>query len=78
MTNTTAEDKQVDLVIDLTYQGRTVETLRADSCLRVGQTMNGKLNGIYFIPEQLTTEQIKSGDATAELTNTTVEGTTCP
>lgn len=78
MTNTAAEDKQVDLVIDLSYQGRTVETLRTDTCIRVGQTMNGKLNGVYFIPEQLTTEQIKSGDATAELTNTTVEGTTCP
>lgn len=78
MTNTTAEDKQVDLAIDLSYQGRTVETLRTDTCIRVGQTMNGKLNGVYFIPEQLTTEQIKSGDAAAELTNTTVEGTTCP
>jgi hypothetical protein len=78
MTNTSVEDKQVDLVIDLQYQGRTVGSLRADTCIRVGQTMNGKLNGIYFVPEQLTTEQIKSGDATAELTNTTVEGTTCP
>jgi hypothetical protein len=40
--------------------------------------MNGKLNGIYFIPTRLTTEQIKSGDATAELTRSKVENGTCP
>ncbi|MBK9513326.1 MAG: hypothetical protein IPO05_06770 [Flavobacteriales bacterium] len=78
MENTTTEDKHVDLVIDLYYQGLTVETLRADTCIRAGQVLNGKVNGIYFIPERLTTEQIKSGDALAEWTNTTIEPAICP
>ena len=78
MVNTTTEDKRVALVIDLYYQGRTVESLEADTCLKAGQTMNGKLNGIYFIPTRLTTEQIKTGDATAELTRTMIEPGSCP
>lgn len=78
MVNTTDQDKNVNLVIDLYYQGLTVETLTADTCIKAGNTMNGKLNGIYFIPTRLTTEQIKSGDATAELTNTHIEKGTCP
>jgi len=72
MTNTTTEDKRVDLVIDLYYQGVTVESLEADTCIKAGATMNGKLNGIYFIPERITTAQIKDGGATAELTRTMV------
>ncbi len=78
MVNTTADDKEVDLVIDLYYQGRTVESFSADTCIKAGQTMNGKLNGIYFNPSTLTAEQIKSGDATAELTRTTITSSTCP
>jgi len=78
LVNTSNEDKEVDLVIDLYYQGRTIETLSADTCLKAGQTMNGKLNGIYFAPAQLTTEQIKSGDVTAEMTRSTITTTTCP
>lgn len=77
--NPTPEDRAIDLAIDLYYQGRTVETLSTDTCIRAGQTMTGKLNGIYFIPERVTTEQIKSGDAKAEVTRTqarAVEG--CP
>ncbi len=78
MVNTTDQDKNVALIIDLYYQGLTVETLTADTCLPAGSTMNGKMNGIYFIPERLSTEQIKSGDATAELTRTNIENGTCP
>jgi hypothetical protein len=78
MVNTTEQDKEVSLIIDLYYQGLTVETMTADTCLPAGRTMNGKLNGIYFIPTRLTTEQIKSGDATAELTLSNVKNGTCP
>jgi hypothetical protein len=77
MENTTLEDKRVSLVIDLYHQGRTVETLEADTCLRVGQTMTGKLNGIYFVPEQVTTEQIKSGEVQLEMTRTFIEPLPC-
>jgi len=76
--NTTQEDRHIELAIDLYYQGRTVEVLGSDTCIRAGQTMTGKLNGVYFIPEQLTTEQIKSGDAEAELTRTVVTIEACP
>jgi predicted RecA/RadA family phage recombinase len=72
LTNTTGEDLRIDLGIDLSYQGRTVETLSADTCIRAGQTLNGRLNGIYFIPERLTTEQIKDGGTQVELSRTDV------
>lgn len=76
--NTTQEDRRIALAIDLYYQGRTVEVLESDTCIRAGQSMTGKLNGVYFVPEQLTTEQIKSGDAEAELTRTLVTIDACP
>lgn len=76
--NTTQEDRHVSLVIDLYYQGLTVEVLEADTCIKAGRTLNGKLNGIYFIPQRLSSEQIKSGDAEAELTRSEVTPETCP
>jgi hypothetical protein len=78
MTNTAAEDKQIGLVLDLYYQGRTVESFEADTCLKVGQTMNGKLNCFFFIPQRLTTEQIKSGDGKVEMTSTSIVPAVCP
>lgn len=77
MENTATTDREVHLAIDLYYQGRTVETFTADTCIKAGRTMNGKLNGIYFVPAQLTTEQIKSGDAVAEMTRSEVAAGTC-
>ncbi|MBL7964009.1 MAG: hypothetical protein JNM31_09200 [Flavobacteriales bacterium] len=76
--NTAESDRSVALTIDLYYQGRTVESLEADTCVKAGQTLNGKLNGIFFIPERLTTEQIKSGDAQVEVTRLSVQPTDCP
>jgi hypothetical protein len=75
--NTSSEDKLLSIVLDVYYQGRTVETLTADTCIRVGQTLDGKLNGIYFIPKKLTTDQIKSGDGTVEMTRTEVTPGVC-
>lgn len=76
--NNTAEDKSLSLEIDLSYQGLTVETLSADTCIKAGRTMTGKLNGIYFVPTRLTTDQLKSGDTEAEFTRTEVTGGECP
>jgi len=76
--NTTMEDRNLNLAIDLYYQGRTLETMQADTCIRAGHTLNGKLNGIYFVPERLTTAQIKDGGAQVETTKTVVEPTHCP
>ena len=76
--NTTEQDKHLDLGIDLYYQGRTVEMCEADTCLRAGQLLNGKLNGIYFIPERVTTAQIKDGSAEVETTRTLIEPASCP
>ena len=70
--NTTENDKQIELVIDVAYQGRTVESLSADTCIKAGQVLNGKLNGIYFIPTRVTTQQIKDGGVDVDLTRTTV------
>ena len=76
--NTTMEDRNLNLAIDLYYQGRTLETMQADTCIRAGQTLNGKLNGIYFIPERVTTAQIKDGGTQVETMKTVVEPTHCP
>lgn len=76
--NTTEQDKHLNLGIDLYYQGRTVEMFEADTCVRAGQLLNGKLNGIYFIPERLTTSQIKDGSAEVETTRTLIETAGCP
>ncbi len=76
--NVAAEDKHVNVVLDLYYQGRTVETFEADTCIRVGQSLSGRLNGIYFIPQRLTTEQIKDGSGEVELTRTLIEPAVCP
>lgn len=78
MENVSTEDRRISLVIDIYHQGRTVETLQADTCIKVGQAMSGKLNGIYFVPESVTREQIESGDVQLELTRTFVEPLTCP
>ena len=76
--NVSAEDKQLGLVLDLYFQGLTVESFTADTCIRSGQRLNGKLNGFYFNPQRLSTEQIKSGDSSVEITRSTIVSTTCP
>ena len=76
--NVAAEDKHVNVVMDLYYQGRTVESFEADTCIRVGQTLSGKLNGIYFTPQRLTTAQIKDGSGEVEMTRTLIEPSVCP
>lgn len=75
--NKAMEDKRMELVIDLYYQGRTVESLLADTCIKVGQTLNGKVNGFYFKPEKVSTEQIKSGEVNVEITRTMIEAAEC-
>lgn len=75
--NTSGMDKTVSLAIDLYYQGRTVEAFEADTCLRPGMMVMGRLNGFYFIPERLTTEQIRNGGAEVEVTRTTVTSNPC-
>ena len=78
MRNTTAVDRSIALGIDLYLQGLTVETMVADTCIGGGRTLNAKVNGIYFVPEKVSTEQIKSGAVQVELTQVEVEATeTC-
>ncbi len=76
--NTAGVDKRINLVLDLYYQGRTVESFEADTCMRAGQLLMGKLNGIYFIPQRITTEQIKDGSAKVETTRSEVSNEPCP
>ncbi len=75
--NTTDADKTIDLAIDLYFQGRTVETFEADTCIGAGQTLNGKVNGFYFIPSRLTSDQLRSGDTQVEATRTVIEAGSC-
>ena len=71
--------QQVHMGLDLYYQGFTVEQFSADTCIPAGRTFNGKLNGIYFIPHQLTPEQAASPDTKVALTEfTTARTGSCP
>lgn len=75
--NLSDQDRKVHVGIDLYYQGRTVEEFEADTCLPAGRSLSGKLNGIYFVPERITTAQIMDGSATVEMTDTSVEPGPC-
>lgn len=77
LSNTTPGDKRIELAIDLFVEGRTVETLQADTCIRTGQTLNGKLNGFWFVPEHVPTERIRNGSAAVEVTRTRIEEESC-
>lgn len=78
MENTEGSDRRVSLQVDLSYQGLTVELFEADTCIKAGGVLNGRVNGIFFRPERLTPEQLRSDDVQVEMTNTTVETGTCP
>lgn len=71
--NTAASARQVHVELDLYHQALTVERFSADTCIPAGRTFNGKLNGIYFIPQHLTAEQAASSDTNVEVTRLDVE-----
>ncbi|MGB3527440.1 MAG: hypothetical protein WBB32_15910 [Flavobacteriales bacterium] len=77
--NDSPSAQQLHLGLDLYYQAFTVEQFSADTCIPAGRTFNGKLNGIYFIPKQVTAEQAASPDTKVQLTEFTAErSTACP
>lgn len=77
--NDSPSAQQLHLGLDLYYQSFTVEQFSADTCIPAGRTFNGKLNGIYFIPQQITPEQAAGPDTKVQLTEFTVERlSTCP
>lgn len=72
-------DRQLHIGLDLYHQAFTVEQFTADTCIPAGRTFNGKLNGIYFIPQQLTAQQAAGPDTRVELTEFSVAPVTaCP
>ncbi len=77
--NDSPSAQQLHLGLDLYYQSFTVEQFSTDTCIPAGRTFNGKLNGIYFIPQQITAEQAASPDTKVQLTEFTVDRiTVCP
>lgn len=60
LSNQSSVAQQVQVSLDLSFQAFTVEQFTADTCIPAGRTFNGKLNGIYFIPRELTPEQAAS------------------
>ncbi|HRN36484.1 MAG TPA: hypothetical protein PLV70_06480 [Flavobacteriales bacterium] len=77
--NTSSAARQLDVALDLSFQGFTVEQFTADTCIAAGRTYNGKLNGIYFIPHELTAEQAASPDCRVTLGKFNVqEKASCP
>ena len=79
MENVEHTDRRIALKVDVSYQGRTVELFHADTCIRAGAVLNGRVNGLYFRTGQLTREQIESGDVGVDVTSSSVEVTSaCP
>lgn len=73
ISNTGPSAKRVHVGLDLYYQGLTVEEFMADTCIKAGRTLNGKVNGFYFIPQTLDAEQLASPDTQVQLTTLRVE-----
>ncbi|MCO6482401.1 MAG: hypothetical protein J5I62_06370 [Flavobacteriales bacterium] len=65
--NASGYAQHVKLGLDVSFQTFTVEELSADTCIPAGRVFNGKLNGIYFIPRNLTPEQAASPDTQVQL-----------
>lgn len=77
--NAGASAQRLHLGMNLYYQAFTVEQFTADTCIPAGRTFNGKLNGMYFIPQELTPEQAASPDTKVELTEYAVDpADSCP
>ncbi|HMN06372.1 MAG TPA: hypothetical protein PKD45_11655 [Flavobacteriales bacterium] len=74
ITNNAPSARQVHVEIDLSHQALTVEQFTADTCIPAGRTFNGKLNGIYFVPQHLTPAQAASSDTKVELTRLETAG----
>ena len=56
--------------IDMYYEGILRETTTIeDECLKAGGVSMGKLNGIYFIPQRFTEEQLESSDFNLQFNN---------
>lgn len=72
LSNRGTSAQRVHLGLDLSFQAFTVEQFTADTCIPAGRTFNGKLNGIYFIPRQLSAEQAGSADTRVQLAEFTV------
>lgn len=76
--NVAEADRRVSIGIDLYYQGRTIESFEADTCMQPGTVLHGRINGFYFIPQRLNAQQIKDGGADVEMTRTVITHEPCP
>lgn len=59
--------------VDFYYEGVLRESGELNNCVPAGKTRKGKLNGVYLISENFTSEQIKSSDFALELNDIEVE-----
>ncbi len=56
------------------YEGILRESGQIDpTCVKPGNRVYGKLNGIYFIPDAFTPEQLKNSDFSMQIESITVE-----
>ena len=72
--NSSDQAAVLSLSINFYYEGILRETGRIEGvCLNALKSSVGKLNGVYFIPEGFTPEQIKNSDFGFTLENIEVE-----
>lgn len=77
--NENAHDILYNLSVDFYYEGILRESGPLESCVPAGRTRKGKLNGVYLLSENFTSEQIEGSDFKLELNDIEVEMTEkCP
>lgn len=77
--NENEHDILYSLSVDFYYEGVLRESGELENCIPAHRTRKGKLNGVYLLSENFTSDQIESGDFKLELNEIEVEITDgCP
>ncbi len=71
--NENAHPINYNLSVDFYYEGILRESGELEHCIPAGRTRKGKLNGVYLLSENFTSNQISSGDFKLELNDIQVE-----
>ncbi len=71
--NENPHDIRYNLSVDFYYEGILRESGSLDSCVPANRTRKGKLNGVYLLSENFTSEQIQGTDFKLELNDVDVE-----
>lgn len=63
----------ISFEVAYTMNIRTVATFAVDTCIKAKKTINGKMNGLYFIAPDLTNDELMSDGFVWEINDLAVE-----